>query len=106
MALLWGTEDLAVGLISPGGTFNQLKVSDCLVQVLSPKQVTLLIFTGQKVEPDDLIPRVQLAQDVAAHFPGLLIGQVIGPASTRVDSPPDQSLILLNVDSKVQFNWY
>lgn len=92
------------------GKFSQLKVGDRapdvvlhrndhpirLVQVLSPRQFTLLLFTAKTSEPQELARLVQLTQDATAQFPGVVAGQIIRPANASADSILDQAPVLLD----------
>lgn len=101
------------------GTFNQLKVGDRapdvelrrdnqpihLLQVFSPQLFTLLLFTGQNAEPDDLPQLVQLAQDAEAHFPELITGRIISATNTYPENPPAQPLLLLDADGEAHHRY-
>jgi 2-polyprenyl-6-methoxyphenol hydroxylase-like FAD-dependent oxidoreductase len=95
------------------GKFSQLRVGDRapdvvlhrnhhpirLVQVLSPQQFTLLLFTAKTSQPHELDPLVQLIQDATAQFPGLVTGQIICPANANTDTL-DQPPTLLDGDDE------
>ncbi|PSN14953.1 hypothetical protein C7293_09410 [filamentous cyanobacterium CCT1] len=97
-----------------GGTFSQLQVGDRapdvrlqqgnhpirLVQVLSPQQFTLLLFTAETSAAEDLARLFQLARDGAAQFPGWVTGQVIQLGNVKAERASDQPPILLDVDGE------
>lgn len=96
------------------GPFSQLKVGDRapdvklqqdnhpirLVQVLFPQQFTLLLFTAETSDPQELARLLHLTQEVAAQFPGLVTGQVIQLGNFNAEPASDQTPILLDVDGE------
>lgn len=91
-------ERLQVGDRVPDAELQQDNYSIRLFQVLSPRQFTLLIFTGQHAEPDSLPQLLQLVQDAEVHFSELIIGRIISTTNTYPESPPAQPPLLLDAD--------
>ena len=96
------------------GNFSQLQVGDRapdvklqqgnhpirLVQVLSARQFTLLLFAAEAVEPEALARLIELAQDATAQRPELVAIQVICLAKADVGGTLDQAPVLLDGDGE------